>query len=72
MAPESLNVVPAIENGAIRAVIAEYGHYTFMVNGDDQRYSFTLSVTEYADEDVEIAALQEKIPGEWLRRRNGI
>ena len=62
VAPESLNVVPAIENGAIRAVIQEYGHYTFMVNGDDQRYAFTLSVTEYADEDAEIAALQERFP----------
>jgi len=62
VAPESLNVVPVIENGTIRAAIQEYGHYTFMVNGDDQRYAFTLSVTEYADEDAEIAALQKKFP----------
>lgn len=36
------------------------GSYTLLINGDDQRYVFTLFVKDYTDEAAEIRALKEK------------
>ena len=60
IAPMSRSVTPVIEDGCISAEITEYGDYTFLINGDDQRYAYTLKVAEYYDEEAEIAELIEK------------
>lgn len=62
VAPQSYQVTPTVEENTVFAEINGCGHYTFLVNGEDQRYAFTLSVSEYTDEESEIAALQEKYP----------
>ncbi len=53
--PESLGVGAETRNGIIRASITKPGIYTFLVNGAQQHYGYTLFVREAIDEDAEIA-----------------
>ncbi len=53
--PEALGVGAECRNGVIRASITKPGIYTFLVNGAQQHYGYTLFVREEVDEDAEIA-----------------
>ncbi len=53
--PEYLGVGAECRNGVIRASITKPGIYTFLVNGAQQHYGYTLFVREEVDEDAEIA-----------------
>ncbi|MBQ2827664.1 MAG: hypothetical protein IJF20_00330 [Clostridia bacterium] len=53
--PEVHGVGAECRNGVIRASITKPGIYTFLVNGAQQHYGYTLFVREAVDEDAEIA-----------------
>lgn len=53
--PESLGVGAQCKNGVVRASINKTGIYTFLFNGAQQLYGYTLFVREKVDEDAEIA-----------------
>lgn len=53
--PSSLGVGTECRNGVVRASITEPGIYTFLFNGAQQPYGYTLFVREKIDEDAEIA-----------------
>lgn len=58
--PESLGETAKVENGIISAVLSGYGAHTFLVNGENQAYTYTIFIREEIDEDAEIAALREQ------------
>lgn len=58
--PEKLGVEAECKNGVVTASINKTGIYTFLFNGADQYYGYTLFVREKVDEDAEIAAYIEE------------
>lgn len=58
--PESYGVEARCKNNTVTATINKTGVYTFLFNGADQYYGYTLMVREKVDEDAEIAAYIEK------------
>ncbi len=54
--PESHGVKAACKNNTVTASINKTGVYTFLFNGANQYYGYTLMVREKVDEDAEIAA----------------
>lgn len=58
--PSTLGVNALCENNVITASINKTGIYTFLVNGGQQEYGYTLFVREQVDEDAEIAAFIEE------------
>lgn len=56
--PESLGYTCTAESGTVKTVLSGYGVYTFMVNDNNQTYTYTLFVREDIDEDAEIAELR--------------
>lgn len=58
--PESLGVGAVCKNNVITASISEPGIYTFLVNGANQHYGYTLFVREQIDEEAEIEAYIEQ------------
>lgn len=57
--PESHGVKALCENNTVTASINKTGVYTFLFNGANQYYGYTLTVREKIDEDAEIAQYQE-------------
>lgn len=53
--PESLGVKAACENNTVTASINKTGIYTFLFNGANQYYGYTLMVRDKVDENTEIA-----------------
>lgn len=53
--PASLGVGAECKNGVVRASINKPGIYTFLFNGAQQNYGYTLFVRDKIDEDAEIA-----------------
>lgn len=53
--PESHGVKALCENNTVTASISKAGIYTFLFNGANQYYGYTLIVREKIDEDAEIA-----------------
>lgn len=53
--PASLGVKAECKNGVVRASITEPGIYTFLFNGAQQLYGYTLFVREKIDEEAQIA-----------------
>ncbi len=53
--PESHSVKALCENNTVTASISKTGIYTFLFNGANQYYGYTLIVREKIDEDAEIA-----------------
>ncbi len=53
--PSSLGVEAACKNGIVTASISKPGIYTFLFNGAQQPYGYTLFVREKVDENAEIA-----------------
>lgn len=58
--PESHDVEARCKNNTVTASINKTGVYTFLFNGADQYYGYTLMVREKVDEDAEIAAYIEE------------
>ncbi len=58
--PESLGVGAQCKNGVVTASISKPGIYTFLFNGAQQLYGYTLFVREKTDEDAEIAMYIEQ------------
>lgn len=58
--PESHGVKALCENNTVTASINKTGVYTFLFNGANQYYGYTLMVREKIDEDAEIAAYIEE------------
>ena len=58
--PESYGVEARCKNNTVTASIDKPGVYTFLFNGADQYYGYTLMVREKVDEDAEIAAYKEE------------
>ncbi|MBQ8575254.1 MAG: hypothetical protein IJ447_04300 [Clostridia bacterium] len=58
--PEKLGVEAECKKGVVTASINKTGIYTFLFNGADQHYGYTLFVREKVDEDAEIAAYIEE------------
>ena len=58
--PESHGVKALCENNTVTASINKTGVYTFLFNGANQYYGYTLMVREKVDEDAEIAAYIEE------------
>lgn len=58
--PESHGVEARCKNNTVTASINKTGVYTFLFNGANQYYGYTLMVREKVDEDAEIAEYIEK------------
>lgn len=58
--PESYGVGAVCRNNTVTASINKTGIYTFLFNGADQHYGYTLMVRERVDEDTEIASYIEE------------
>lgn len=58
--PSSLGTQAACENGVVTASINKTGIYTFLFNGAQQLYGYTLFVREKIDEDAQIAEYIEQ------------
>lgn len=58
--PESHGVEARCKNNTVTASINKTGVYTFLFNGANQYYGYTLMVREKVDEDAEIAEYVEK------------
>ncbi len=58
--PEYMGVGAECKDGIVRATISKPGIYTFLVNGAQQHYGYTLFVREEVDEDAEIAEYIEE------------
>lgn len=58
--PESHGVRAAYSDNTVTATINKTGIYTFLFNGANQYYGYTLFVREKVDEDAEIAAYKEQ------------
>ena len=58
--PASYGVEARCENNTVTASINKTGIYTFLFNGANQYYGYTLMVREKVDEDAEIAAYIEE------------
>ena len=58
--PESHGIEARCKNNTVTASIDKPGVYTFLFNGADQYYGYTLMVREKVDEDAEIAAYKEE------------
>lgn len=57
--PESFGEKVTVSGGKVTAILSGYGAHTFMFNGDNQSYAYTVFVREEIDEDAEIAKLRE-------------
>ena len=62
--PESHGVDATCKNNTVTASIDKTGVYTFLFNGANQYYGYTLMVREKIDEDAEIAAYIEEYGAE--------
>ena len=62
--PQSHGVKASCKNNTVTASIDKTGIYTFLFNGADQYYGYTLTVREKIDEDAEIAAYIEEYGAE--------
>ena len=62
--PESHGVKAQCEDNKVTASINKTGVYTFLFNGANQYYGYTLIVSEKIDEDAEIAAYVEEYGAE--------
>lgn len=62
--PASLGVKAECKNGVVRASITEPGIYTFLFNGAQQFYGYTLFVREKIDEEAQIAEYIEQYGAE--------
>lgn len=62
--PESHGVGAYCKNNTVTASINKTGIYTFLFNGANQYYGYTLMVREKTDEDAEIAAYIEEYGAE--------
>lgn len=58
--PEGAGVGVQTQGRELKAELDGTGTYTFLINGDDQRYAVTLFVREYCDEEAEIASYIER------------
>lgn len=58
--PKSLSAGAQCKNGVVTASISKPGIYTFLFNGAQQLYGYTLFVREKTDEDAEIARYIEE------------
>ncbi len=58
--PESLGIKTECKKGIVRATINKTGIYTFLFNGAQQSYGYTLFVREKTDEDKEISEYIEQ------------
>lgn len=56
--PESYGETVSVENGTATAVLSGFGAHTFLFNGNESDYAYTVFVREEVDEDAEIAALK--------------
>lgn len=57
--PASLGESVTVKDGKATAILSGYGAHTFMFNGDNQAYTYTVFVREEVDEEAEIQALTE-------------
>ena len=62
--PQSHGVKASCKNNTVTASIDKTGIYTFLFNGADQYFGYTLTVREKIDEDAEIAAYIEEYGAE--------
>lgn len=62
--PSSLGVKAECKNGVVRASISKPGIYTFLFNGAQQLYGYTLFVREKIDENAQIADYIEQYGAE--------
>ena len=62
--PKSLNVEADCSNGRVKALIEDFGTYTFLFNDAGQEYAYTLFVREKTDEDSEIAKYKSEYGAE--------
>ncbi|MBQ5592734.1 MAG: hypothetical protein IIU80_07280 [Clostridia bacterium] len=62
--PQSHGVKASCKNNTVTASIDRTGIYTFLFNGADQYFGYTLTVREKIDEDAEIAAYIEEYGAE--------
>lgn len=62
--PQSHGVKASCKNNTVTASIDKTGIYTFLFNGTDQYFGYTLTVREKIDEDAEIAAYIEEYGAE--------
>lgn len=58
--PEAHGESVTVDNGKATAIISGYGAHTFLFNGENQSYTYTIFIREEIDEDAEIAALREQ------------
>lgn len=65
--PSSHGAGAVCKNGVVSASISKTGIYTFLFNGAQQPYGYTLFVREKIDEDAEIAEYTEKFGEENVR-----
>lgn len=56
--PESYGETVVVENGKATAIISGFGAHTFLFNGENQAYTYTVFIREEIDDDAEIAKLQ--------------
>ncbi len=58
--PESYGETVTVENGKATAIVSGFGAHTFLFNGENQAYTYTIFVREEVDEDAEIQALRDE------------
>lgn len=58
--PEAHGETVTVQNGKATAIISGYGAHTFLVNNENQAYTYTIFIREEIDEEAEIAALQQQ------------
>ncbi len=58
--PESYGEEVVVSGGKATAILSGFGAHTFLFNGENQAYTYTIFVREEIDEDAEIAALREQ------------
>lgn len=54
----SEKVTADVSKGVMTVELSGYGMYTFLINGESQKYAYTLFVREEVDDDAEIAELK--------------
>ncbi len=58
--PEAYGEKVVVADGKATAILSGFGAHTFLFNGEDQNYAYTVFVREEVDDDAEIAALREQ------------
>lgn len=56
--PESSGEKATVSNGTVKAVLSGFGTHTFLFNGEDQSYAYTITVREEVNENEEIQELR--------------